>query len=109
MLQYNKLYQSLKKISAEWHAGHVQWCYSWNYIKFFDDKTFVYGSIQGEDFNLINKNFTKGSKNLITGKYNVVSSLITIQFENSEVKGCLSNDSVLLEGKLGWDIYIPIN
>jgi len=108
MLQHNKLYQSLKKLSAEWHAGYVQWSYTWNYFKFFEDKTFVYGSIQGENFDLINKNFNKGSENLIKGKYNIIGSLITIYFENAEVKGALSNDNIVLEGKLAWDIYIPV-
>lgn len=41
-LQYKTLYQSLKKVYGEWHSGHVEWGYLWNYLKFYDDGTVIY-------------------------------------------------------------------
>lgn len=110
MLHYNKLYQSLKKVSAEWHAGHVEWFYTWNYLKFFEDGGFISASIASEDPNLINKAFLRGAENTTHGKFELRNSnLIKLSFDNVNVDGAINNDdSIIVEGKINWDVFYPI-
>jgi hypothetical protein len=110
MLQYNKLYQSLKKVSAEWHAGHVQWDYSWYYIKFFNDGRFIYGLFVSDDLEKINNGFDENSvnDNCSGGTFRIDNDyLITLNFENNiEIRGAvISNEKIILNGKLSWELY----
>jgi hypothetical protein len=111
MLQYNKLYQSLKKVSAEWHAGNVLWDYSWEYLKFYEDGTVIYASIQGEDIEQINQWFNQSAEYVSKGKYTFISrTQLNIYFEsNKEILMGFSNDGkLLMQGNLSWDIFTPI-
>jgi hypothetical protein len=111
MLKYNTLYQSLKKVSAEWHAGHIEWFYTWNYLKFFEDGIFISASIAGDDSSLINKAFIKGAENTTHGNFEIQSSNIKLLFNDSiRIEGAINNDnSVILEGKLNWDVFYPLD
>lgn len=99
MLKYNTLYQSLKKVSAEWHAGHVQWSYYYNYLKFYSDGTFLYLTSNG-DIENINEWFTiekfSGEKGSFTIKNdridaNTPAAIGTIYFD-----GCVYGDKLIL-------------
>lgn len=57
MLQYNKLYQSLKKVSAEWHAGHIEYSFYWDYLKFYADGTVIYCNNNSDNINDLNNWF----------------------------------------------------
>jgi len=113
MLKYNTLYQSLKKVSAEWHAGHVQWEYSWFYFKFFDDGTFIYALYSSDNFEKINSGFNKESDNSshMKGKYYIEKNIyLKLQFNNGvEVMGALTDtDKIIINGKLAWELYSPV-
>lgn len=113
MLKYNTLYQSLKKVSAEWHAGHVQWQYSWYYIKFFNDGRFIYALFVSDDFEKINTGFNENSTNedFSSGVFKITNDyLITLNFENNiEIRGAIiDNDKIILNGKLSWELYTVI-
>lgn len=110
MIYYNSLYQSLKKVSAEWHAGHIEWFYTWNYLKIYEDGVFIYASIAGNDFKSINENFERGAPNITHGKFNFLKMhLLKFAFDNIEVNGFINNDaSIIIEGKNAWDIYCPV-
>ena len=112
MIQYNKLYQSLKKISAEWHAGNVLWEYSWNYIKFFEDNTFIYSSIRGNNIELIGKWFNQDAENVIRGKYLLKSnSQLSLEFESgkSTLAGFTNDGDILVEGIQTWELFSPVD
>ena len=87
MLQYNKIYQSLKKVSAEWHAGHVQWEYYWDYLKFYEDGTVIRASIASDNFEKINLNFKKNNPNIDKGKFEVSEKEIKLQFSEKKQSG----------------------
>lgn len=110
MIKYNTLYQSLKKVSAEWHAGHIDWFYTWNYLKFYEDGVFIYASIAGNDTKVINESFEKGALNITHGKFNLQKMhLLKLAFDNIEVNGAINNDaSIIIEGKIAWDIFYPV-
>ena len=113
MLQYDTLYQSLKKVTAEWHAGHVQWQYSWLYFKFFDDGTFIYASYSSDDFEKINSGFNKESVNTfhLRGNYCIEKDVyLKLQFNNGvEVMGAFTGtDKLIINGKMAWELYSPI-
>lgn len=114
MLRYNTLYQSLKKVSAEWHAGSIQWNYNWNYIKFFHDNTFIYATINGDDFNQINNWFIKDAENIIQGTFEFKTQYqLILKFNNNNnikvVAGITLDDKLLIEGIQSWEIYTPIH
>ncbi|MBI3133320.1 MAG: hypothetical protein HYZ14_01485 [Bacteroidetes bacterium] len=110
MIQYEKLYQSLKKISAEWHAGHVEWQYCWDYIKFFADGTFIQASILGDSFDKINTSFNKESANVTHGTFVLEKGRnINLNFGATQINGAINNDgSIIINGRLAWDLYTPI-
>jgi hypothetical protein len=85
MIYQNILYQSLKNVTAEWHAGHLQWDYIWSYIKFFDDGSFIYASIQSDNLKAINKSFNKNSNNVTEGRFAINGSLLALQFEKIDI------------------------
>lgn len=112
MLYYNnKLYQSLKKVSGNWHSGHVEWFFVWNYFKFFDDGVFITASIAGDETEEITDAFVKGALNVTHGKFNVDGRLLTLSFEGGvNINAYINNDrSIVIDGKLGWDIIFPIH
>ncbi|KKT72092.1 MAG: hypothetical protein A2281_11130 [Bacteroidetes bacterium RIFOXYA12_FULL_38_20] len=53
-LQYNKLYQSLKKVSGEWHAGHFEWYFYWDFLKFYENGIVISCNNNKDDLNDIN-------------------------------------------------------
>jgi hypothetical protein len=91
MLQYNKLYQSLKKVGGEWHAGHFQWYYYWNYIKFYEDGTLIYCASSEDDFNNINKWFNKDNENVSIGTYKITNNA-NIKMEITAAIGRIINE-----------------
>ena len=108
-LQYNTVYQSLKKVSAEWHAGHVQWSYCWNYLKFYNDGTFIYASIQGDNLKQIEKSFNKNSENITNGHFKVDRDMIYLNFDTIEIRASITREkNIITEGKLAWDMYYPM-
>lgn len=112
MLQYNKLYQSLKKVSGEWHAGHVEWGYYWYYIKFFTDYTFIYASINGDNTNQINTWFNKDAEGATRGTFQIKNdSEVILNFDNEPgiVAGFTNDKKLLVQGKLSWDIFSPVD
>jgi hypothetical protein len=112
MLKYNKLYQSLKKVSAEWHAGHLQWHYYWNYIIFFDDGSLIEASINNDDFQNIKLNFTKNNQNVTHGNYIFDEREIIIQLNEITFKGSETlegNIVIQFLNNLNWDKYYIID
>mgnify|MGYP001291924795 FL=1 len=113
MIQYNTLYQSLKKVSAEWHAGTVLWEYSWFYLKFFEDGSFINALYTGDDFEKINSGFNKEFAESFPsrGKYIIEkNSKIKLLFNNGiEVRGAITDaDKIIINGKLAWELYTPV-
>lgn len=111
MLQYNRLYQSLKKVSAEWHAGHVQWEYYWNYIMFFEDGIVIEGSVRSDDTEKIKLAFSRNNANLTTGNFSKNEKEITINFDKYTFHGAFTfEEKLVLQSNVtqAWDIYTPI-
>lgn len=112
MIKYNKLYQSLKKVSAEWHAGHVQWDYSWVYLKFYENGTCILGYIGNEEPASINTWFNEKHSNASKGVFHVTGNTITINF-NTKVKneGQIQGDKIILQSSSDinlagtWDLF----
>lgn len=108
MIKYNKLYQSLKKVSAEWHAGHVQVTYYWNYIKFFEDGTVIEASINSDNLSKISSTFKKDSPNITLGSFSYDGKEIKITLNGSSFNGGLTlENNILLQNQknLSWDLY----
>jgi hypothetical protein len=104
MLKYNALYQSLKKVSAEWHAGHVEWSYIWNYLKFYRDGTVIYCSSSDHNFININSWFDKDKKDvfLYTGEFRLandfrVSINIPVSVGQLEMDGGIQSNSIVIK------------
>jgi hypothetical protein len=100
MIKYNTLYQSLKKVSAEWHAGTVLWEHSWNYLKFYEDGTVIYCSSNGNLKN-INKWFDNENKDshFSKGTYKIIRNNF-IEIHLSAMIGSIKMDGVILDEKL---------
>lgn len=112
MLQYNKLYQSLKKVGGEWHAGHFQWYYYWNYIKFFEDGTLIEASINSDDSDKIQLNFMPGNQNISHGKYIYNGDELIMELNNVTLKGGETSEGNIViqsSANLNWDKYYLIN
>lgn len=112
MLEYNKLYQSLKKISADWHAGHIQWQYYWNYFMFFSDGTLIEATIASEDFKKIKLNFSKKNDALNHFQYTWNEKEFDIHLDGAILHGGLTSENKLIlqsDKTLVWDIYSPID
>lgn len=107
MLKYNTLYQSLKKVSAEWHAGHVEWEYCWNYLKFYKDGTFIQASIVGDSYDEINKSFTKDATYVTKGHFELKKNrVVNLDFGTIQINGAINKDgSIIINGKQAWDLY----
>ncbi len=121
MIKFNALYQSLKKVSAEWHAGHVQWQYSWSYLKFYENGKVIYCCTPSDDFSKINEWFDfENDAFFYRGNYVIKEDsklVITIPVEKGKLvfDGCIdcnnlilrmtSSDSSFIEY---WDEYLLI-
>lgn len=119
MIKYNKLYQSLKKVSAEWHAGHVEWGYTWNYLKFYESGIVISVPSNG-DIEKINEWFTlenfTGSKGTFTIKGNRIDADIPIAIGKLHLDGCVFEESLILRSTNkemnlyeNWDEYKVVN
>jgi hypothetical protein len=104
MLQYNKLYQSLKKVSADWHGGHVQWYFVWDYLLFFEDGTFVQGTLNSENFEKFVGSFLSKNSNLERGKFIVIENEIKLS-GIFELKGEVLANSLILQTAHNWELY----
>lgn len=112
MLKYNTLYQSLKKVSAEWHAGNVQWNFYWNYLMFFENGTVIEGNINGDDYEKIKAAFLNSNENLTKAKFSYIDKEINVFFSNMVLRGELTFENNLIlqsDVTLVWDMFIPIN
>lgn len=112
MLQFNKIYQSLKKVSAEKHASISQWEYYWYLFKFYQNGTFIYSRTTEKGLETINDWFTQENKHLTNGKfiYDNQKENLKISFEEVSLNGSLTyQNKLLLEGKLDWDMFSPID
>ena len=112
MLHYNKLYQSLKKVNGEWHAGHVEWGYTWIYLKFFEKGTCILGYIGDEKAESINTWFTENHPDSSIGTFNLKNDSISINFNlNVKNEGQIQGDKIILHSvsKINpvgtWDIF----
>ncbi len=117
MIKHNTLYQSLKKVSAEWHADTVVWKYLWKYIKFYKDGTVIYTSSIGKPndlgwFSIDNTEAFYSKGNFIIERGNKLEINIPVAI------GTLKFDGVIFENKLvlrasnnemnffeNWDVY----
>jgi hypothetical protein len=109
MLQYDKLYQSLKKVSGDWHAGHLQWGYCWYYLKFFADGTVMRAYLDGDNATLINNWLVKGAENIATGTYISKGLNFEISYPTYVAKGTFTrSNSFLLFANDYWDEYTLI-
>ena len=121
MLQYNTTYQSLKKVTAEWHAGHLQWEYSWNYLKFYEDGSVMYCTTSNKPneldwFHINNKEafFYSGSFSIKTNSMLEIEIPVEIGVLNFD--GLMSNNQLILRStnsQMGinniWDEYLIPN
>jgi hypothetical protein len=79
MLHYNRLYQSLKKVSAEWHAGHVEYYFYWDYLRFYSNGTVISCNNNSDNINDLNwfqlenthSNFNKGTFSINNNKLEI--------------------------------------
>ena len=111
MLQYNTTYQSLKKVTAEWHASIAQWEYYWYLFKFFPDGTYIYSRVTERELASINDWFTKENNHLTTGifEYHHQKGSLNIFFKEVSLNASVTyQNKLLLEGKMGWDMFSPI-
>lgn len=104
MIKYNQLYQSLKKVHGEWHAGHVEWGYIWNYLKFYNDGTVIYCSSTDHDFIKINSWFNKDKKDvfLYKGQFRIENGFriflnIPVSIGQLEMDGGIQGNSIILK------------
>ncbi|MEO6904692.1 MAG: hypothetical protein ABI315_16310 [Bacteroidia bacterium] len=112
MLKYNTLYQSLKKISVEWHASIPQWEYYWYVFKFFEDGTFIYSRTTEKGLENIKSWFTKENINITKGlfEYNLLKENLKINLNDVSLYASITfENNLLLEGKLAWDMFSPID
>jgi hypothetical protein len=100
MLHYNKLYQSLKKVSAEWHAGHVEIGLYHDYLKFYEDGTVISCNDSSKDE--LDKWFHRDNHEAFFGKSIYKKNGDTISFEIPAAAGVLKyegqvqNDRIVL-------------
>ena len=98
-LQYNTVYQSLKKVSAEWHAGHVEWSYSYNYLKFYSDGTFLYVKSNDDIESLkdwFNIDVFSGPKGKFTFDYNRIEANIPASIGTLYLDGCAYENKLII-------------
>jgi hypothetical protein len=111
MLKYNTLYQSLKKVSAEWHAGSVQWSFSWDYIKFFENNNFIYATINGDNVDQINTWFNQEAQDITIGTYFTRhNSQLILKFNESLeiLAGFTKDGGILVDGVESWELFTVV-
>ncbi len=103
MLQYDQLYQSLKKVSAEWHAGTLQWRFVWDYLKFYDTGEFIICSSSDNLDSVRNwLHLHKENPGIISGTYNIdqnngISATYETLLDKFKMDGvCLEDGSIIL-------------
>jgi hypothetical protein len=111
MLQYDKLYQSLKKVSGDWHAGHLQWDFAWDYLRFYTNGVVI--SCQSNDdvesigrwFQLPNENkfITTGSFVCLPG--GIVEIEYTSAFGDVKIDGQIMHNSLIVRTHQNSSIY----
>lgn len=111
MIRYNILYQSLKKVSGDWHAGHVQWYYYWDYLMFFEDGSVIEASINSDGCQKINKGFSKENKDVIHGSFICNEKEIHIEIDGKAISGgsTFDNKLILMKDNRSWDMFTPID
>ena len=117
MIQYNKLYQSLKKISAEWHAANVLCEYSWNYIKFYQDGTVIFTSSSDEPsamgwFKIDNEEVRYSKGNFSLERNRKLEIEIPVAMGTLRIDGVVGGDKLILRSSNiemnlieSWDEY----
>lgn len=102
MLKYNTLYQSLKKVSAEWHAGHVEYSFYWDYFKFYADGSIISCNNDSENINEINNWFQleNTQSHLNRGSFSIIDNKIEINIPVAvgviNTIGKINKDSLIL-------------
>ncbi|MEQ8581076.1 MAG: hypothetical protein RIC30_08715 [Marinoscillum sp.] len=100
MLQYNKLYQSLKKVTAEWHAGHVEYSFYWDFMRFYDDGTVI--SCNNNSNQSLNNWFYRENRDAYFNrgtfekKNNIISLRIPVAAGVLEYEGQIQPDKLVL-------------
>jgi hypothetical protein len=119
MIHYNELYQSLKRVSAEWHAGHVEWSYVWSYLKFYENDVVLSVSSNGDikeiDEWLVPERFT-GGKGFFKISNNTIDADIPGAVGKLHLDGCILEKSLILRSTNkemnlfeSWDEYKLVN
>ena len=113
MIQYNKLYQSLKKISAEWHGGHAVWKYYWSYFIFTENgNCYNFHSIDENPQNTL-ENFKTKKSDMVEGKYSFKDGVLEMKFDSSaKIIAEVQDEKIILHSindanPFGnWDLFI---
>jgi hypothetical protein len=109
MVRINILYQSLPQVTGEWHAGHFQWTYTWQYLKFFEDGSLIYASIDGDNIEEINSWFNQNAQNVTSGKYRTVGSEIELALHSLTVQMSVYKDGkIVIHWLSGPRLYSPM-
>jgi hypothetical protein len=110
MLKYNILYLSLKKVSAEWHAGTPQWEYYWYVIKFYKNGTLIYAKTTEKGLESIDDWFIMENLHITNGHYEYFPEKGNLKINLDDVSlnaNITYENNILLEGKLAWDMFTP--
>lgn len=118
MMKFGKLYQSLKHVSAEWHAGNVQWSYCWDYLRFYEDglviSCYSNGDIEEIErwFRADNSNVPYSKGEFKIGNNQVIEITLPALIGSIEMDGSVFSDYIILrsfnkEMRQGerWDRY----
>lgn len=120
-LQNGVLYQSLKKVTGEWHAGHLQWRIYFDYLRFYYDGEVIFCSDQCNDVNEIKNWFYISNQKAFfsTGKYTIKDSKIEIVINTTvgtlKYVGEINNENIILKTSNNesnfsqWDLFTMVN
>jgi hypothetical protein len=108
MIKFNCIYQSLKKVSGEWHAGHYEWMYIWNYCQFFEDGRMAYYTFSSEDTDAIKKWFVSDDNNGVRGTYECENDNGRVIIGENESPLSIYNDRIIIHWNSGPEMYFPI-
>lgn len=100
MLKLNNIYKSLKKVNGEWHAGHIQWGFHYDFLRFYEDGVVIQCNNPHSDkleewFYLDNTEayFYKGTYSL---KQNKISITIPVEIGKLEYEGEANSNRLIL-------------